>query len=38
LIERVTAEGGHVDAGPMAGGGFRLVVDVPLDAGAGAQR
>jgi two-component system, NarL family, sensor histidine kinase DesK len=38
LIERATAEGGHVDAGPMAGGGFRLVVDVPLDAGAGAQR
>jgi two-component system, NarL family, sensor histidine kinase DesK len=38
LIERATAEGGHVDAGPMAGGGFRLVVDVPLDGGAGAQR
>jgi two-component system sensor histidine kinase DesK len=38
LIERATAEGGQVDAGPMAGGGFRLVVDVPLDAGAGAQR
>ena len=38
LIERATAEGGHVDAGPMADGGFRLVVDVPLDAGAGAQR
>jgi two-component system, NarL family, sensor histidine kinase DesK len=38
LVERATAEGGHVDAGPIAGGGFRLVVDVPLDAGAGAQR
>jgi len=38
LIERATAKGGHVDAGPMAGGGFRLVVDVPLDAGARAQR
>jgi two-component system, NarL family, sensor histidine kinase DesK len=38
LIERATAEGGHVDAGPIPGGGFRLVVDLPLDAGAGAQR
>jgi len=38
LIERATAEGGYVDAGPMAGGGFRLAVDVPLGAGAGAQR
>ncbi len=38
LIERATAEGGHVDAGPMAGGGFRLAVDVPLNPGAGVQR
>ena len=38
LIERATAEGGSVDAGPMAGGGFRLAVDVPLGAGAGAPR
>jgi two-component system, NarL family, sensor histidine kinase DesK len=37
LIERATAEGGHVDAGPMAGGGFRLAVDVPLNPGAGVQ-
>src|SRR5262245_57956083 len=38
LIERATAEGGYVDAGPLAGGGFRLAVDVPLGAGAGAPR
>jgi two-component system sensor histidine kinase DesK len=38
LIERAAAEGGHVDAGPMAGGGFRLVIDVPLGIGGGAQR
>jgi len=38
LIERATAEGGHVDAGPMAGGGFRLAVDVPLNPGPGVQR
>lgn len=37
LIERATAEGGHVDAGPMAGGGFRLAVDLPLGPGAGVQ-
>jgi len=35
LLERATAEGGRVDAGPMAGGGFRLTVDVPLNSGAG---
>jgi len=28
LLERATAEGGHVDAGPLSGGGFRLVVDL----------
>ena len=38
LLERATAEGGRVDAGPMPGGGFRLIVDVPLGPGAGGQR
>ena len=38
LIERAAAEGGHVDAGPMAGGGFRLAIDVPLGAGGGVQQ
>ena len=38
LIERAAAEGGHVDAGPMSGGGFRLAVDVPLIPDAGVQR
>jgi two-component system sensor histidine kinase DesK len=35
LIERAAAEGGHVDAGPIAGGGFRLAIDVPLRVVAG---
>jgi two-component system, NarL family, sensor histidine kinase DesK len=35
LIERATAAGGHADAGPMAGGGFRLAVDVPLNPSSG---
>jgi two-component system, NarL family, sensor histidine kinase DesK len=38
LIERAAAEGGHVDAGPMTGGGFRLAIEVPLSVGAGVQR
>lgn len=38
LIERAAAEGGHVDAGPVAGGGFRLAIDVPLSVGSGVQR
>jgi two-component system, NarL family, sensor histidine kinase DesK len=38
LIERAAAEGGHVHAGPLTGGGFRLAVDVPLSVGAGGQR
>jgi two-component system, NarL family, sensor histidine kinase DesK len=37
LLERASAQGGHVDAGPMEGGGFRLIVDVPLNPGAGAH-
>jgi two-component system sensor histidine kinase DesK len=35
LMERATAAGGQVDAGPMAGGGFRLAVDVPLNPAPG---
>jgi two-component system sensor histidine kinase DesK len=35
LIERAAAAGGHVDAGPMADGGFRLAVDVPLNPAPG---
>jgi two-component system, NarL family, sensor histidine kinase DesK len=38
LIERAAAEGGNVDAGPIAGGGFRLAIDVPLRVVAGVQR
>jgi two-component system, NarL family, sensor histidine kinase DesK len=38
LIERAAVEGGRVEAGPATGGGFRLAVDVPLGADAGAQR
>ncbi len=38
LLERTTAVGGQLDAGPMAGGGFRLLVDVPLSAGPGGPR
>src|SRR5262245_53674496 len=38
LIERATAQGGHVDAGPVAGGGFRLAVNVPLETVVGLQR
>jgi two-component system, NarL family, sensor histidine kinase DesK len=38
LIERAAAEGGHVDAGPIAQGGFRLAIDVPLSVGEGVQR
>ena len=38
LIERAAAEGGHVDAGPIEGGGFRLYIDVPFNGGAGAQQ
>jgi two-component system, NarL family, sensor histidine kinase DesK len=37
LLERASAQGGHVDAGPIEGGGFRLIVDVPLNPGAGAH-
>jgi two-component system sensor histidine kinase DesK len=37
LLERAAAEGGHVDAGPMPGGGFRLAVDVPMRYGTGAR-
>jgi two-component system, NarL family, sensor histidine kinase DesK len=38
LSERAAAEGGHVDAGPMPGGGFRLAIDVPLSVAARVQR
>jgi two-component system, NarL family, sensor histidine kinase DesK len=38
LIERAAAEGGQVDARTTAGGGFRLAVDVPLNAGGGLQQ
>ena len=38
LIERATAQGGNVDAGPVAGGGFRLAVNVPLETVVGLQR
>lgn len=32
LAERVAAAGGHLDAGPVAGRGFRLVASLPLPA------
>jgi hypothetical protein len=38
LVERAAAEGGQVDARTTAGGGFRLAVDVPLNAGGGLQQ
>ncbi|MEU5990251.1 histidine kinase [Spirillospora sp. NPDC047418] len=37
LAERLAAAEGTVEAGPAPGGGFRLVVEVPLRTGAGGQ-
>ncbi|TFV89005.1 sensor histidine kinase [Blastococcus sp. CT_GayMR20] len=38
LTERVTALGGHLDAGPAAGRGFRLAARLPLSATEAAVR
>ncbi|MEV4568825.1 sensor histidine kinase [Nonomuraea sp. NPDC049419] len=35
LAERVGAAGGRVEVGPLPGGGYRLLVRVPLEAGPG---
>ena len=37
LTERLERAGGRLDAGPRAGGGYRLQASVPIDAGAGGQ-
>jgi two-component system sensor histidine kinase DesK len=37
LLERATTEGGHVDAGPIPGGGFKLAVEVPMRSATGAR-
>jgi signal transduction histidine kinase len=34
MRERVDRLGGRLDAGPAAGGGFRVAADLPLDGGA----
>jgi two-component system sensor histidine kinase DesK len=34
LAERVRSVGGHLEAGRLAGGGFRLVASVPMQADA----